>query len=265
MSTNNLTIGFCRFQENPLSSLPDITMQEGCCCASCVFDQSVKRKKSNMPMDTLRPRIVSLLPSITEVLCELGLSEHIVGITHECDYPADLMNSGRAKVVTTSDINPRTMSQAEIHEAVCGSLKNGQSLYGMKKEVLQSVRPDFIFTQSLCDVCAVSYPVVLDTCAKLLGGGVIKNDDGSCPIPKTTESADGGTLNPKVISLEPENLEDCLKTFHVAAKAIGSPELIAKADEVTSRMENAFNRIRDVVRGRPKPKVAFIEWREYAA
>ena len=213
-------------------------------------------------METPRPRIVSLLPSITEVLCELGLSDNIVGITHCCDYPPGLINSGRAKVVTTSDVDPRTMSQAEIHETVCGSLKNGQSLYGMKKEVLQSVRPEFVFTQSLCDVCAVSYPVVLDTCAKLLGGGMIKNDDGSCPLPSVSKSAGDATLNPKVISLEPENLEDCLKTFHVAAKAIGSPGLIAKANEITSRMDSAFNKIRETVKDRPRPKVAFIEWRE---
>jgi len=102
------------------------------------------------------------------------------------------------------------MTQSEIHEAVCGSLTNGQSLYGINKGVLQDVKPDIIFTQSLCDVCAVSYPVVLSTCAKLLGGpkanveesdekGAVEKGSSSCHL-SLKDTTTG--LDPKVISME---------------------------------------------------------------
>ncbi len=80
-------------------------------------------------------RIVSLLPSITEVLSSLGVANQLVGITHECDYPKEALEG--AQVVTVSDISPHTMTQAQIHESVCGSLVNGHSLYGINKQVLR--------------------------------------------------------------------------------------------------------------------------------
>ena len=192
-------------------------------------------------------RIVSLLPSITEVLSSLHVADQIVGITHECDYPPEALEN--AKVVTTSDINPRLMTQEEIHRAVIGSLKNGHSLYGINEAVLRSVAPQIIFTQQLCDVCAVSYPVVLDTCARVVGG----------PPPPGWVSLNDQELYPKVISMEPANLNDVLKTFHVAANALG-PRAQTRAIEVVSKLELGFEAIRNAVRGRSRPEVAFMEW-----
>jgi iron complex transport system substrate-binding protein len=212
-------------------------------------------------------RIVSLLPSITEILCELGLSEQIVGITHECDYPPSLFSRpDPPRVVTTSEINPFTMTQEEIHDAVCGSLKNGQSLYGLNGEILRQIRPNVIFTQSLCDVCAVSYPVVLDTCAKLLGGPSLSISEIGAPGTCTDGSwvyKDGNELNPLVISMEPTNLKECMRTFHVAADALGRPDIQTRAEEVTSRISEGLETIRRVVKeksNKRKPKVAFLEW-----
>ena len=183
-------------------------------------------------------RIVSLLPSITEVLSSLGVANQLVGITHECDYPKEALEG--AQVVTVSDISPHTMTQAQIHESVCGSLVNGHSLYGINKQVLQEIQPDLIFTQSLCDVCAVSYPVVLETCAKVLA-----------------EDA------PKIISLEPNNLEDVLKTFLVAGRELG---LEARATKVVDELRRKFEIIRDVVKQHSdpnkKPTVVFLEWHD---
>lgn len=203
--------------------------------------------------DASKKRIVSLLPSITEILSSLGVASQIVGITHECDYPPEALLG--ARVVTTSDINPRTMTQEEIHEAVCGSLVNGMSLYGIDGEVLRDVRPDLVLTQSLCDVCAVSYPVVLDTCAKLVGGPARVEEDGD----GSSDSFES-KLCPQVVSMEPENLKDVLKTFHVAAKAIGTPEVIEQCIKVTSDIEAGLDQIRNATRGRPTPRVGFLEW-----
>jgi len=200
-------------------------------------------------------RIVSLLPSITEIVASLGVANQIVGITHECDYPPEAIKG--AKVVTTSDITPYNMTQSEIHEAVCGSLLSGQSLYGINREIICSVRPDIVFTQSLCDVCAVSYPVVLETCAKLIAGPpiVVDDNDDACQI-------SNGELCPDVISMEPNNLEDVIKTFHVAAKALGGLKIQNRADKVTRDIRSGIEKIRRTVEEKPKPTVAFLEWHE---
>lgn len=153
-----------------------------------------------------KERIVSLLPSITEVLSALGVANQIVGITHECDYPPRALQG--AQVVTVSDITPYNMTQDEIHEKVTGSLEQGHSLYGLHKQVLIDLQPDVIFTQSLCDVCAVSHSVVIDTCAKVFGG---QGDD----------SQQGG---PKIVCMEPNHLADVMLTFQVAGRALGLEE-----------------------------------------
>ena len=206
-------------------------------CESSSHASISKEQGADINMDSSL-RIVSLLPSITEVLSSLGVANQLVGITHECDYPKEALEG--AQVVTVSDISPHTMTQAQIHESVCGSLVNGHSLYGINKQVLQDIQPDLIFTQSLCDVCAVSYPVVLETCAKILA------DD-----------------TPKIISLEPNNLEDVLKTFLVAGRALGLED---RATEVVDELRRKFEIIRDVIKQHSdpnnKPQVAFLEWHD---
>ena len=185
----------------------------------------------------------------------IGGADCIVGITHECDYP-DAVISRNPPVVTTSDISPYTMSQEEIHEAVCGSLKNGHSLYGLKKETLLQVQPDIIFTQQLCDVCAVSYPVVLETCAKIVAGGE--------EISSSTQ--DKAIFDPKIISLEPSNLKDVFVTAQVAAKAMG-PSFVEPAEACIQKWQSDLGRIQQVVenwkhtsKNTTKPRVAFFEW-----
>lgn len=189
---------------------------------------------------------MSLLPSITEVLSTLGVADQIVGVTHECDYPPVALEG--AQIVTSSDISPYNMTQEQIHEKVTGSLVNGHSLYGLNKQVLEDIQPDIIFTQSLCDVCAVSYGVVVDTCAKLV-------------LPTKSSEDDGG---PKIVSLESSHLSDVLKTLEVAGRALG---MEAKAQQVVEDLQRQFDFIRETVqhhaeKTQPKPVVAFLEWHE---
>jgi len=98
-------------------------------------------------------RIVSFLPSATEMLCALGLEDQLVGITHECDYPSSVKGK---PVVVRSAVPVETMTQMEIDQAVTERLQNGLSVYQVDEKLLQAVAPDLILTQDLCQVCAPS-------------------------------------------------------------------------------------------------------------
>lgn len=98
-------------------------------------------------------RIVSFLPSATEMACALGLEDALVGITHECDYPAIV----KSKPVVVRNVLPiETMSQGEIDRAVADRMRKGLSLYQIDEQLLQQLAPDLILTQNLCQVCAPS-------------------------------------------------------------------------------------------------------------
>src|SRR5690349_6451596 len=104
-------------------------------------------------MSTSSPRIVSFLPSATEIACALGLSESLLGITHECDYPPEV----RAKPVVVRNVLPiEQMSQSEIDRAVAERMHAGLSLYQIDEPLLRELAPDLILTQDLCQVCAPS-------------------------------------------------------------------------------------------------------------
>ena len=102
---------------------------------------------------TTAQRIVSFLPSATEIACALGLEEQLVGITHECDYPPAV----KAKPIVVRNVLPiETMSQDEIDAAVAARIHDGQSLYQVDEDLLRELAPDLILTQDLCQVCAPS-------------------------------------------------------------------------------------------------------------
>jgi iron complex transport system substrate-binding protein len=103
-------------------------------------------------MTTTR-RIVSFLPSATEMVCALGLSEQLVGITHECDYPPEIKSK---PVVVRNALPVEEMSQREIDAAVTARLRDGSSLYQVDERILRDLAPDLIITQDLCQVCAPS-------------------------------------------------------------------------------------------------------------
>ena len=98
-------------------------------------------------------QIVSFLPSATEMACALGLSDQLVGITHECDYPPEIKGK---PVVVRNALPIEKMSQSEIDEAVAQRMRDGRSLYEVDEKLLQELAPDLILTQDLCQVCAPS-------------------------------------------------------------------------------------------------------------
>src|SRR3979490_3434311 len=98
-------------------------------------------------------RIVSFLPSATEMVCALGLGEQLIGVTHACDYPPEIKGK---TIVVRSAIPIESISQSEIDSAVTQMLRNGQSLYRVDETLMREIAPDLIVTQDLCQDCALS-------------------------------------------------------------------------------------------------------------
>jgi iron complex transport system substrate-binding protein len=174
-------------------------------------------------------RIVSLLPSATEIVCGLGLRDQLVGVTHECDYPANVM--GLPKVTTT--LIPKDATSLQIDALVRERLKTEKALYSLNLAVLESVQPDLIVTQSLCDVCAVAESEVQAAVRSLPN-------------------------RPKVINLEPACLDDVFECIRQVGAAAGCGEnaehyiatLLARVSTVTDRSKFVLHR----------PTVLLLEW-----
>lgn len=137
-------------------------------------------------------RIVSLLPSATEIICALGLEESLVGVTHECDYPPSV--KGLPDVTRT--LIPIDAPSAEIDRLVRDRVKATQALYTLDLPALEAVRPDLLVTQALCDVCAVAEEEV---------------NAAACILPG----------RPRVINLEPSSVTDVLDTLLQVGRATG--------------------------------------------
>ncbi|WP_435243389.1 cobalamin-binding protein [Streptomyces cucumeris] len=177
-------------------------------------------------------RIVSLLPAATDIVAELGLLPDLVGRTHECDWPEGAVD--RVPVVTASTLSTDAMTSREISDAVGGATHRGSSLYTLDTEALAGLAPDVVLTQDLCDVCAVSY----DTVSRAL------------------RVLDGGP-GPRVLSLEPRTLDDVLDCLLRVGRELGVPEV---AEERCRVLRNRLAAVGRATAGRPRPRVAAIEW-----
>jgi iron complex transport system substrate-binding protein len=179
---------------------------------------------------TASQRIVSFLPSATEMACALGLHDQLVGITHECDYPPSV----RAKpIVVSSAISMETMTQAEIDRTVSERLRNGQSLYEVNERLLQELAPDLILTQDLCQVCAPSGNEVSQALSAL---------------PK----------KPEILWLTPKSLQQIADNLRAIGEAAGC---LQKAEEIIASSRAILRQIADTVRrASSRPRVFCMEW-----
>lgn len=173
-------------------------------------------------------RIVSLVPHATELLFALGLGPEVVGVTHECDFPPETA----ALPSVTADVLPSGLSAAEIDAAVRERTLEGEAIYQLDRDALAKLEPDLIVTQALCPVCAVSYEEVAEVARTLPG-------------------------SPRVIALDPKTLGETLGD--VRTLALASDRRDAGIDLV-ARAAGRIDRVKLAVRGRPRPRVAAIEW-----
>ena len=175
-------------------------------------------------------RIVSLLPSSTEIICKLGFSDHLIGVSHECDYPNSIVG---LPVLTKPRFSPHGTS-IEIDDRVQNLLKKGLSVYDVDAPLLRDLSPDLIVTQAQCDACAVSLNEVQDI------------------VSKWTEN------QTKIISLVPKTLNDVWLDFDRVAKAMDVTESASMINsEILERLEILKNKLKEI---KKKPTVLCIEW-----
>lgn len=168
-------------------------------------------------------RIVSLLPSATEIVGELGLIENLVGRSCECNWPPD---SARAKVVSLSRVDSLALSGPQIDEQVRSAMHTGEQLYTIEEDLLRELAPDVIITQDLCRVCAVSSENVCDVGAR-------------------------------VISLDPHTISEVADSIMTIANVL---EVTTEGEQVASRMLSRIESVRRAVAGKSRPRVFIAEW-----
>ncbi len=174
-------------------------------------------------------RIVSLLPSSTEIICQLGLGDALVGVTHECDYPPFVTELPKV----TRTLIPHDASSREIDELVRERLKTQRALYTLDLPTLERLRPDLIVTQALCDVCAVAEAEVTAAACSLPG-------------------------RPRVINLEPTSLDEVLTTLRMVADAAGVSD---RANAVIGALQQRIDSVAArSMRVTERPRVVVLEW-----
>lgn len=174
-------------------------------------------------------RIVSLLPSATEIIAQLGLEGQLVGVTHECDFPASVARLPKV----TNTLIPTDASSAEIDRLVRERLAGARALYSLDFDALQRLKPDLIVTQALCDVCAVAEDEVRDA---------------ACRLPNL----------PPVVNLEPETLTEVLACIRQVGQAVGDVPRAERAIAALQRRIDAV--VARSTRATTRPRVALLEW-----
>jgi iron complex transport system substrate-binding protein len=177
----------------------------------------------------MRRRIVSLLPSATEIVCALGARGDLVGRSHECDYPSHVV----ALPICTSPKIRVDGNSEEIHTSVTSVVHTEISVYNVHADVLRDLAPTHIVTQVQCDVCAVSLRDVEASIARW--------SDGRCQI----------------VALNPTSLDGIYSDIRRVGGAIGEREA---AERVVASMKSRLAAVADRTRSAPRVRVATIEW-----
>jgi iron complex transport system substrate-binding protein len=179
-------------------------------------------------------RIVSLLPSATEIVCALGLRDELVGITHECDWPPDLDG---IPVMTSNALDLEGASSREIHRRIGDAVHGGSAIYHLDERALEAADPDLILTQELCAVCAVGYREV-------------------------SEAVRSFETDITVVSLEPTSVEGILNTIStVGAMADAEDAAVELVESLRGRLGTIETKAQERREGGfGGPRVVGLEW-----
>ena len=175
-------------------------------------------------------KIVTLIPSATEIVSFLGQKRFIVGRSHECDFPKDL---SKVTKITEPKINVEG-SSSEIHNQLEVILENSLSVYKVHLDELKKLEPDFIVTQSHCEVCAVSFAEV---------ESITKNHLGE---------------NTQIISLQPNSLKEVFDDIKRVAKKLKVED--SHNLKLINNLEMRLNNIKEKTKNLKKPKILCVEW-----
>jgi iron complex transport system substrate-binding protein len=174
-------------------------------------------------------RVISLLPSATELLFAIGAGEEVVGITHECDFPPEAQALPR---LTRDLLDHGGQTSAAIDRHIRAALHRGSSLYALDDELLATLRPDLVVTQELCQVCAVAYQEVAAAARRI---------DGDLPV----------------LSLEPRSLDDILGTVTLLGETTGhEPD----ANRLVAELHRRLLAVEALPPPRSEPRVVCLEW-----
>ncbi len=174
-------------------------------------------------------RIASLLASATEIASALGLGDNVVAISHECDYPDEILDRPR---ITRPRFDPEGLASGEVDAAVRRAMETSGSVYEIDEEGSRGARPDLVLTQAVCDVCAVPASDAQSAVARL-------------------EST------PRVLSLDAHTIEEIFATILQVGEATGAEAAAARyVDGLRRRLESVRQRVAD----RPRPRLLAVEW-----
>jgi len=175
-------------------------------------------------------RTVSLLPAATEIVGALGMMDHLLGVSHACNYPESARDKPR---VTACEIAGNRLPSREIDKWVQQRLARGEPLFTLDESKLRALRPELILTQNICHVCAMDYGSVLALTQTLPGP-------------------------PRVLSLEPTTLADIVQNIQMIADAMGVP---AAGVQLNQRLRERIAHVQDkAATTTTRPRVAVIEW-----
>jgi iron complex transport system substrate-binding protein len=174
-------------------------------------------------------RIVSFLPSATEIIYALELGSELVGVSHECDFPSDA--KGKPKMIEPA-FDTRKLESERIDQLVIDYTKRGERLYRIKLDEFRKANPDLVVTQELCDVCAIGAEDVLAAVNQL-----------GKPV--------------KVVSLNPHSLNDIESDIRSVGEAAGRPE---KAEQLIAKLNDKVEAVRRLAENVQRPRVFCVEW-----
>jgi iron complex transport system substrate-binding protein len=173
-------------------------------------------------------RIVSLLPSATEILFALGVGDQVVGVTFECDHPP----AARTRTIVSTSALPEGLTPGEIDAIVKQRITDGEDLYRLDRNAFAHINPDLVVTQDLCAVCAVDVTEVDDALAYL-------------------------ACNAAVLTLDPMRLDDVLATIHTVADATGTTDVAA---ELVAALRHRLDAVAGAVAGTTPRSTLMLEW-----